>query len=268
MAASAPGPPSLPAPVSYIDPGSVIVQKAANQILDLIEHEKAIAGREKDATIKELSALHESVSKALQDCKNQQAEASARHLHEMKTLSDELQRVKDSAAVERQRNQDLQPAIDALRRERDQLRQELDTSVFATQEAIEKMGIHKHSSGYFTFSTQWTNLFQELGIEANKPWGPETLHGVIITTAERLRHFRHAHLQPHQLQVPNAVSDPHALQAELARARAYVARLEGELAYYGNCPCHPPPPPPPPPPYTVPYPYPPPPGPPYIPPTT
>ncbi|KAJ2934929.1 hypothetical protein H1R20_g2154, partial [Candolleomyces eurysporus] len=187
-------------------------------------------------------------------------------MHEMKTLSDELQHIKDSAAVERQRNQDLQSTIDALRRERDQLRQELDTSIFATQEAIEKMGIHKHSSGYFTFSTQWADLFKELGIEANKPWRPEKLHAVITTTAERLRHFRRAHLQPHQLQVHNDVNDPHALQAELARARAYVARLEGELACYINCPCHPPPPPPPPP-YTVPYPYPPPPRPPYPPPT-
>ena len=216
---------SPPAQVSYITPASsVAVQKAANQILDLIEREKAVAVQQKDAAIHHLAAANQ----ALEDCKNKQAEAAARHANELKSLSDELQRAKDS-------KQDLQSTVDALRQERDQLRTEFNTSVTLTQEAIEKMGIHKVSPGRYSFTPPWVDLFQELGLSAERPWGPDQLLSVIITTAERLRHFRH--LQPHRV-----VHDPYALQAELARARAYTASLEGEFARYNS---HPPPPPPP-----------------------
>lgn len=208
----------------YSGPGEAALQRGADQILALIEHEKHNAVRQRDAEIAHLRSQLQNVYDHLEALKVHSDTTQRQHEREKQAASEELQQ-----ALKHTTPSGLQSTVDALLKERDALREDHSSSLSAATAAAEGMGIHSAGHGLYKFSAQWAELFNELGIAGGIPWRPDQLLAVVASTAERLRlHRGDAPQHAHHLS-PN-LDDPFVIEVELSRARQYVSRLEGKQA--------------------------------------
>lgn len=204
------------APTRSFAPGEAAIQHGADQIITLFEQQIRTAVAQKDAIIDRLNSDILVYRKALENGGNntQLLTAGSNAASPTPSTSTPAPAPVDHALQAQQ--------IDELRKECENLRAEATT----LKGAAEQMGIHNMGPGLFSFAPQWVELFNQLGIEAGKPWGPEQLLAVIHATAERLRaHRRDVPTAGSVSQLPQ-YSDPFVLQSEINRARAYLASLE------------------------------------------
>ncbi|TEB26537.1 hypothetical protein FA13DRAFT_1018783 [Coprinellus micaceus] len=219
---AAPAPQPVPqkhsSPGSHAGPGEAAIQRGADEILTLIEREKQNAVQHRDAEINHLRNQIHSMHKEIETLKFQKY--SAQQDRERQTKNDDSQHPPNNPIP-----YDLQPPFDELLKERDSLRE----SLAAAGTAVEQMGMYSAGPGLYSFSAQWADLFNELGIAGGVPWRPDQLLAVVAATAERLR--LHRGDAPKQVQAlsPN-LNDPFVIEVELNRARRYVTRLEEKQA--------------------------------------
>lgn len=227
MTAPAPAhpiPPQHTGPPYYTGPGEAALQQGADRILALIEQEKHNAVRQRDSEIAFLRNQLRNAYENLEALRGQADSAKQQHECEIQATSEELQQ-----ALKHANSSSLQPTIDALLKERDILREDHNSSLAATRAAAEQMGIYSAGNGMYRFSTQWAELFNELGIAGGIPWRPDQLLAVVGSTADRLRSRRADAPRDTQQLSPN-LNDPFVVEVELSRARRYVSRLEQKQA--------------------------------------